>query len=133
MSLTAEIATLREIYADWERGDYSRTDYLHPDFELVFAPDFLDEGVFRGLGESRRGWAAWLGQWSSWRATAESYIPLGERVLVLIHVYGIAKSSGLELDQRSANLWEFRDGLPARIVLYTHEDTALREFGLESA
>jgi ketosteroid isomerase-like protein len=129
----AEVARLQQIYADWERGDYSRTDLLHPEFQLEFAQDFLDEGVFKGIEAASRGWAQWSGEWATFRTTPGRFIELGARVLVLIRVDGVAKASGLELSQASANLWEFRDGLPSRLVIYAHEAHALRDNGIESA
>jgi ketosteroid isomerase-like protein len=128
----AEMAMLREIYADWGRGDYSRTDYLPAEFELVFGSDFLEEGTFRGRAAVGKGWGRWLSQWSSWQARPSEYIPLGDRVLVLLDARGVAKASGVQLAQPSANLWEFRDGRPSRLTLYTRASTALREAGVDS-
>lgn len=126
-----KIGLLREIYADWERGDYSRVDCFDPDFELVFAPDFLDAGVFKGMEDAGRGWRGWLGQWSSWQATPSKFIEVDDRVLVLALVEGVAKSSGLRLSEEAANLWEFRDGLVSRLVIYAHVANALRDAGIQ--
>ena len=126
------MALLREIYADYERGVWGRGDLFQPDFELVFAGDFLDHGTFRGLEEAWRGWSEWLGQWEDWRAAAVSYHDVGERIAVVIQVDGAAKSTGIPLSQESGNLWEFRDGLASRIVLYAKAADMLRDVGLES-
>jgi ketosteroid isomerase-like protein len=56
MSSDDRIQLLKDVYAAWGRGDYSRGEFLHPEFELVFAPGFLDEGVFRGRADAWRGW-----------------------------------------------------------------------------
>jgi ketosteroid isomerase-like protein len=130
----AEMALLREIYADWERGDYDQTRYLHPDFELVYGSDFLEAGEFRGLSAAADGWRSWTDQWSSWHVRVLEYRELGDRVLALVQVEGIAKTSGLELRAPgpSANLWEFRDGMPWRLTIYTQAATALREAGIDS-
>jgi ketosteroid isomerase-like protein len=127
-----EMAALREIYADWERGDFSRADYLPSDFEMVYGSDFLEQGRFAGLAAVSKGWRTWLSQWSSWEARATEFIPVGDRILVLVEAHGVAKSSGMDLLQPSANLWEFRDGRPSRVTLYTRARTALREAGVES-
>jgi ketosteroid isomerase-like protein len=127
------VEKLKELYADWGRGDYSRTDFLHPEFELMYGSDFLDEGDYKGQAEAARGWQQWLSQWSFWSSTATGYEVVGERVLVLIDVKGIAKSSGIELGYSSANVWEFRDGMPWRLTLFTQPETARRELGLDGA
>ncbi|HEX4719983.1 MAG TPA: hypothetical protein VH300_15770 [Thermoleophilaceae bacterium] len=50
----AEMSVLRQVHSDWAQGDFRRNDYLHPDFELVFARDFLDEGRFPRISASSR-------------------------------------------------------------------------------
>ena len=125
-----ELAVLREIYSYWEKGDFRPTHFLQPDFELVFGSDFLDRGSYKGLEEVSAGWRAWLSPWTSWAASAREYVPVGDRILVLIDVEGVAKSSGVEMGQPSANLWEFRAGLASRLTLYTRAETALREAGI---
>ena len=127
-----QIDRLREIYADWGRGDYSRSDYLHPEFELVYGSDFLDEGSFKGLAAASEGWRGWLQQWSSWTARDLDYKALGDQILVLIEVRGVGISTGLELATLSANVWQFRDGKPFRVTLYTHPETPLREAGIDA-
>ena len=124
---------LEAIYADWDRGDYTRTDWFHPDFELVFAPGFLDEGVFQGLEEAGRGWRGWLGQWALWRTTATRYIELDEhRFAVVCHIEGTSKTTGVELAQEGGNIWEFEGGLPRRLVIYAHERDLLRDLGTDA-
>jgi ketosteroid isomerase-like protein len=124
---------LDEIYADWARSEYARTDWMHPDFELVFAPGFLDEGEFQGKDDVSRGWRDWLAQWSWWTATALEYIEAGDRIGVRIQVDGVSKSTGMSLSQESGNLWEFRDGQPFRVTLYTRASTLLEDLAAESA
>jgi ketosteroid isomerase-like protein len=119
-----EMALLHEVFTDWEAGNFRRTDYFDPDFEVVFARDFLDEGVFHGPDEATRGWRMWLAQWASWRVVALDYTDLHDgRICVRIRVEGISKSTGVKLQQESGNLFEFRDGRPYRITLYTRYET----------
>lgn len=126
----AEMDLLHEIYADWAEGNFRRTDLLDPDYEIVFARDFLDAGTYHGPEEAMRGWRDWLDEWSSWRVTALEYIPAADdRIGVRIQVDGISKSTGLELTQESANLFDFRDGRPYRITLYTRFETLQEDLG----
>jgi ketosteroid isomerase-like protein len=128
----AEMALLREVYSYWEKGDFRPTHFMQPDFELVFGEDFLDAVAYRGLDEVGRGWRTWLDSWSFWAVTTREYVQAGERILVHLDAGGTAKSSGLQLEQPSANLWEFRDGLASRMTLYVRPETALKEAGLTS-
>jgi hypothetical protein len=49
-------------FADWERGDYSSTEWAHPEIEFVLVGE-LDAGSWTGvpkMGEARR---RWLSSW----------------------------------------------------------------------
>jgi ketosteroid isomerase-like protein len=130
----AEIELLDRIYAAWGRGDYSSVEFLHPAFELTFAPGFLDEGVFTGPAEAWRGWRGWLEQWESWNYSVSRYLELDDgRIAAFLDIDGVAKSTGMELAFNSANLWEIEDGLARRVRLYVHRDDMLRELGLDGA
>jgi ketosteroid isomerase-like protein len=130
----AEIDLVRRIYADWGKGDYSNADYLHPEFELAFAPGFLDEGVFKGQSEAWRGWRDWLEQWETWTYEVRRFLDLGDgRVAVFIDMRAVAKTTGMELNLNTGNLVEIEDSLARRVRLYARADDMLRELGLESS
>ena len=132
--MSSETELLERIYAEWGRGDYSSGEFLHPEFELTFAPGFLDEGVFTGPAEAWRGWREWLEQWETWNYELVRFLELEDgRIAAIIDITGIGKTTGIELSFRSANLWEIEDGLARRVRLYAHHDDLLRELGLESA
>jgi hypothetical protein len=50
---------------------------------------------------------------------------------LLASVEGVAKASGMKLSADSANVWEFRDGLASRLVIYAHAANALRDAGIQ--
>jgi len=132
--MSSETELLERIYAEWGRGDYSRGEFLHPEFELTFAPGFLDEGVFIGPAEAWRGWREWLEQWETWNYELVRFLELEDgRIAAILDITGIGKTTGIELSFRSGNLWEIEDGLARRVRLYAHHDDLLRELGLESA
>jgi ketosteroid isomerase-like protein len=128
-----EHALLRRVYSEWGTGDYSSGDFVHPQFELVFAPGFLEEGTYVGPREAFRGWQAWLAQWASWEYTPVEWFDLPDgRIGVYIDIDGVSRSTGMQLSVKSANLWEIEDGLVKRLRIYAHRDDMLRELGLES-
>ena len=129
-----EMALLREIYGDWGRGDFSEGRYYQPDFELAYGSDEVDVGEFKGLDDVASGWGRWLRAWSVWTARPNDWFALAEdRILVTVHISGRAKETGREVQEHAAHLWDFRDGLAARLTVYAHARTALREFKLDSA
>jgi len=124
---------LRSIYADCERGDYSRVDWADPEIEYVIA-DGPTPTTFRGLSELAAGMRESLSAWENLRARVDEYRELDEeRVLVLLHFSGHAKMSGLDVDAistRGADLVEIHDGKVTKIVKYYVLDRALADLGL---
>jgi ketosteroid isomerase-like protein len=83
------------------------------------------------MAEGARGLA---NAWEDVRVEADEYRELdAERVLVLVHVGGRGKTSGLELGQmrtKAAALYHVRAGKVTRIVAYWDRDRAFADLGL---
>jgi ketosteroid isomerase-like protein len=127
------VDVVRSVYAAWERGDFSETGWLHPDFEFARA-DGLAAGTRSGQAGMAEAWREWLSAWEGFSVQAERYVELdGDRVLVLAHFRGRGKASGLDVGQTSskgASLFHLREGRVAKLVLYTDARLALEELGL---
>jgi ketosteroid isomerase-like protein len=127
------VEVVRSIYADWERGDFSATERLHPEIEfaMVGGPS---PGTWTGLAGMSEATHEFLSAWKNLRAEPEEYRELdGERVLVLIHHRGRGKTSGLELGQmqtKNAALFHVRVGKVTRFVAYWDRQRALADLGL---
>jgi ketosteroid isomerase-like protein len=99
---SANLELVRSIYAAWERGDFSKTEWADPDIEYVIA-DGPAAGTWRGLAGMAAAWRDFLKAWEGARARAEQYRELDdERVLVLFRRGGRGKTSGLDLEQIQA-------------------------------
>jgi ketosteroid isomerase-like protein len=125
---------IRSIYAAWERGDYSSTDWAHPEIEWEFAADGPAPRGGTGLAGMANDWGAYISAFEEFRHKADEYLELDrERVLVLQHLSGHGKTSGLDLDQvpaQGAVLFHICDGKVTRLVGYFHRERALADFGL---
>ena len=132
--MSENLDLVRSIYADWERGDFSRADWADPKIEVV-AADGPEPGTYRGHEGMTTGWGGFLGAWGDYRVVADEYRPLdGERILVLMQHGGYGRASGpgdQQLRTEGANVFHIREGKVARLVLYWHRDRALADLGLE--
>jgi ketosteroid isomerase-like protein len=132
--MSENLDLVRSIYADWERGDFSSTEWAHSDVECVFAdgPDPSSSTGLPGMAHSMR---AWISAWADFRVKAEDYRELdAERVLALVRLSARGKTSGLELGQirpQAANVFQIRGGKVSRVLIYTDRDRALADLGLK--
>jgi ketosteroid isomerase-like protein len=131
--VSGNLDLVRTIYADWERGDFSRAEWADPEIEFAMF-DGLFPGAWTGLAEMATAWREVLDAWDGYRAGTPSYRTLDdERVLVLSNQSGRGKASGLDLGQMStknATLFHVRGGKVVRLVIYWDPDRALADLGL---
>ena len=132
---SANLDLVRSIYADWGRGDYTATAWANPEIEWVMV-DGPNPGSWTGLAGMAEGFRSILSVWEDWRTVVDEYRELDEeRVLVLLHMRGRGKTSGLDVGQLrkvGANLWHIRGGKVARFVIYFDRERAFADLGLPS-
>jgi ketosteroid isomerase-like protein len=130
---SANLDLVRSIYADWERGDWSSTEWADPEIELVSLGG-LEPGRWTGVAGMARAWREFMSAWDDLRAEAAQYHEIdGERVLVIVNNRGRGKVSGLEIgemDEGGANLFHVHDGKVTRHVIYSDREQALADLGL---
>src|SRR5437588_12789023 len=99
---SAKVDLVRSVYAAWERGDFSSTEWAHPEIEFVFA-DGPSPGIWTGLAGLARGTRELLGAWEGLRCDVEGFRELvAERVRVLVDFSGRGRPAGLEVGQLRA-------------------------------
>jgi ketosteroid isomerase-like protein len=132
--MSENLDLVRSIYADWERGDFSRTDWADPEIDYVVV-EGPSPGSWRGLAAMSGAYRDWLSAWEDWTAEPEKFRELDdERVFVTVTSSGRGKSSGLapgQLFAPGANLLHVRDGKVTRLVIYWNRERALADLGLE--
>jgi hypothetical protein len=132
--VSANLDLVRSIFADWERGDWSSSEWADPQIELVMA-DGPEPGTRVGLGAMAAYWREFLRAWEGYRVRAHDYREISdEHVLVLLQaVGGRGKSSGVHLGrtvEQGANLFQISNGKVTRFVVYFRSDSALADLGL---
>jgi ketosteroid isomerase-like protein len=132
--MSENLDLVRSIYADMERGDWSRSEWADPEIEFVIV-DGPEPGSWKGQMEMARAWRGYLSTWEDYRGVADEFREIDDdRVLASGHRTGRAKASGVDLAQmhnRTAALFEIHDGRVTRLVLYADPDRALADLGLE--
>jgi ketosteroid isomerase-like protein len=128
------IGLVRSIFAAWERGDYSSAEWAHPEIEFVIA-DGPTPGSWTGVAEMAEAWREALSVFEELSVESDEYRALDdERVLVLVHLSGRGKTSGLEVGEihmKGANLFDLRDGEVTRLALYWDREHAFVDLGVE--
>jgi ketosteroid isomerase-like protein len=131
--MSENLDLVRSIYADWERGDFSRADWADPEIEYVFVGG-PEPGTWTGLVAMEKAWREFLSAWEDYSIEAEEYRALDdERVLVLDRRSGRGKTSGLEVGRvggKDALVFHIRDGKVTRCVGYFDRAHALADLGL---
>ena len=129
--MSANLDLVRSIFADWERGDFSRADWADPAIEYVRA-EGPEPGTWIGLTGLAEGTRVYRDAFDELRLVADEYRELDdERVLALINFRGRGKTSGLKIAANGAALFQLRDGKVTRYVVYWERDRALADLGLE--
>jgi len=131
--MSENVDLVRSIYADWERGDFTRFDWATPEMEFLYV-DGPEPASGRGHAAMWSTWSGMLSAWRDHRAAGEEYRELADGgILTLTTFSGRGQASGIELPKalaRGASVMYVHDGLVTKIVLYMNRDRALADLGL---
>jgi hypothetical protein len=100
--VSANLALVRSINADWERGDFSSVEWAHPeiDYEIVDGPT---SGRWKGVSAMNAAWREFASAWEDFRVENDAFRELdGEGVFAHGHFSARGKTSRLELGQMRA-------------------------------
>ena len=125
---------LRRLYDEWAKGNLLALQYVaDPDIEWEWAPEmaslFGGPRTYRGLDEIWVATKEWLVPWEHYWMTADEFIEVDDRVVVLMRLHARAHS-GSVLEQRVAAVWTMRDGKAIAVRYYMDRDEALRAAGV---
>jgi ketosteroid isomerase-like protein len=123
-------------FDSFNRGDWdAATSNVHPAFVWINDEDtalLMGSPVeLHGPEELREWWRGFFGQWEEWRMEPGETVE-GEdgRVFLPVQFTGRGKGSGVPIEFDFFNVWEIRDGMPARITNIRDRDAALAAAGL---
>ena len=105
----------------------------HPDVEwcdLQHAPDAPER--LHGVSAVKAYLDQWYEAFDDFTAEIEEYIDAGASVVAMTRWRAEGKESGVALDQRTADVFEFADGKVVRVTMgYSNKADALKAVGLE--
>ena len=132
VAVSANLDLVRSIYADWERGNFTRSGWADGDVAFVRMLE-LEREESTGITGMVEQFRRWLSAWDDFHAVRiDEYRELDdERVLVLGRMSGRGKMSGVDVETEFANVLHLRDGKVTRLVLYPERDRAPTDLGLE--
>jgi ketosteroid isomerase-like protein len=97
--------------------------------DLANAPD--QASAVRGIDAIREAWILWTAAFDELRVEIEEWTDVGDAVIGAAHWQGRGKASGMSIDVRQFDLFEFRDGRIVRATLgFKSKEEALEAVGL---
>jgi ketosteroid isomerase-like protein len=121
---------LRDAYDRWADGDFSDTELIHPEMEVVWDATLPDVSVDRGLNEFKASFRSTLEAFGATSIKATRFIPKDDRIAVLATWRGKGRSTDLPMDTEVSHLWTF-SGKKAIRVQGFFGDGALKSAGIE--
>jgi ketosteroid isomerase-like protein len=124
------VELVRRGYEHFAAGDMDRlSDLFAPDAELADAGglgvDDTAVGIRLGFEGFVRASEEVQEAFDDYRVEPEEFIDAGNAVVVLAHISGRGRASGMTLDTRLAHLWVFRGDKVVRGEVYRTAEEAL--------
>jgi ketosteroid isomerase-like protein len=124
------VETVRAIYEQFARGDFSAWANLPNDFEFVASPEMPDAGTYRGQAASRF-LMAWVDSFEGHTIKAtEIFDGGGDKVFVEFLQHGRPRGSPAVLERRWWMVITFRGGVGVRGEVFPERAQALEAAGL---
>ena len=121
-----DVEILREAYDALNHGDIPGTvEILDADAEWHEHSDLPEADNYRGRETIRAFLENFLESWDVFRQEVEELIPSDGRVLILLHMVGQGKGSGIRVEARYAHVWTMRNGRGVRVDAYNDRESAM--------
>jgi ketosteroid isomerase-like protein len=126
-----KVAIVRRVAEAFNRLDMDYVvAWLDPEVELREWPTAPGAQIYHGHDGVRRALDVWFESWEWMRVEVLELLETDDRVLVTAQQRAVGKSSAIEVEIRSFNVYTFRDGKVIRIELFTEREPALEAAGL---
>jgi ketosteroid isomerase-like protein len=123
------VEIIRMIYDDWLHGEMA-IDRFHPEIAMVESKMILGAPSAYGIDAVRRYMESFPKYWAEIRPGPEEYIDAGDQVVVVARLVGRGKTSGVDVERKSAYVWTLRANRALRIDACADRTEALEAVGL---
>ena len=125
------VATVRRFVDAFNRRDFESTFAdADPEIELHEWPSAPGARTYRGHDGVLEAMNEWFETWEWMRVEIVDISEIGDRVFFTLHQRAKGKSSQIEVELTSYNVYTFRDGKVIRLELFTEREPALAAAGL---
>src|ERR687888_595748 len=131
--VSQNIERLRASIEAFNRTGQVDLSFVAPDFEMHQASSIIDTaGVFYGREAIQQAQNELKESFENLTYEAEEFLETPDgRILVFIRARARGRGSGIEMDNRIAWVWTFRDDKAVRLDVYEERDEALAAVGLK--
>ena len=121
------VEIVRRLFDDFNRRDFDAAlEKVAADVDWGEPPDLPDSvGAYQGHEGMVKGFATFMGAWEELRVDPEEVVERGERVVVMTRWVGRSKGTGIEVDQRIAQVFDLRDGKVVKVRQFRELPDAL--------
>jgi ketosteroid isomerase-like protein len=88
-----------------------------------------DPAVYRGFEGLQAFSESWEESWAALDLEPQEFIDAGDQVVAVVRQVGRGRLSGVEVEQRFAQLWTLRDRKILRMEMYPNREAALEAAG----
>jgi ketosteroid isomerase-like protein len=120
---------------------YAHTQATGQVYAEGFARDFVwdmskfegwpEQQRYEGIDGAQRFLDDWTGAWDDWEMEIQQAYDAGEKVVVVVHQQGRARTTGMALSMVFAQIWTTRAGRLTRMDMYSDPSEALEAMGLK--
>jgi ketosteroid isomerase-like protein len=122
------VEVARRSFAAFNAGDVeSLVETGHPDCEWLPFRAQLEGETYRGRDGVRRFFYDMQEAWREFQIEVMELREVGGRVLLVGHIEGLGRGSGVAVSVDAGFVMDFRDGRIVRVVSYSDPEEARRE------
>jgi len=125
------ISGLRAAYEAFNRGDIAAAvELFDPQIEWTEPAEFPGGGTYHGVAGAKTYLIQSRESAAEVHSEPEKFIPVGDRIVVLVHARVRAHNSDVWQDVRLADVFTFRNGKAVQMRAFADRPEALRWVGM---